>query len=69
MSPDIPHTVHIWVGWMFRTFMCPVLSQAGGLQSSSVPSVPSGYGVRFPVLNISVTPEVWDPAGWESVEF
>ena len=69
MSPDIPHIVHIWVGWMFRVLMCPLLSQVGGLHSSSMPNVPSGRGLNFPVLKTHMTPGVWGPACWESMVF
>ena len=53
MSGGIVHIVHIWGDWMLRAFMWPVLSWDGGLQSSSVPSAPSGHDQSFCVLRLA----------------
>ncbi|XP_034845212.1 uncharacterized protein LOC117999646 [Mirounga leonina] len=62
VSVGVLNTVDIRDGWAFNSFMVPVLSWFGGLQSSNVPSAPSGCGLSFPVLSPVVNPEVWEPA-------
>lgn len=56
------HMVHIWFSWMFRAFICPLLSRIGGLLSSRVPHAPSGHGLNFAVLSPVVIPRSVEPS-------